>query len=153
MYSASKYVAEILLGQYASFFDTLALRFFGVYGPGQKNKMIPDMIERIRNDREITLAAGKGLTINPIYIDDVINAVIALVREDACGIFNVAGTEIMSYKEMSSVVASALQVHPKYKNTSENPISLIADIKALNKYYSPKHTFSDSIPGLVASEQ
>ena len=59
-YAASKVAAEALLRPYAHHFRTCALRLFAPYGAGQHDRLVPTLIERVREHRPISLDGGAG---------------------------------------------------------------------------------------------
>lgn len=111
-YGVTKLAAENLCSLYADNFDvpTVSLRYFTVYGPGQR----PDMAFT-----RFTQAAWKGSPIsiygdgNQIrdftYIDDVVQAnVLAATGEtDPGDVFNVAGGDSVTVNEAITIIESA----------------------------------------------
>ncbi len=80
LYGASKLSAELLLQHYGTLFETVLMRIFGVYGPGQKDMLIPSTIRRVLNDEEITLAGGAGVYLSPLFVTDCVEMIDALIR-------------------------------------------------------------------------
>ena len=70
-YLTSKYAAELLIANYKRFFRTIVLRFFFVYGPGQKGMLIPNLLDKVRNGETVKIE-GRGLRINPIHVADAV---------------------------------------------------------------------------------
>jgi UDP-glucose 4-epimerase len=109
-YAASKAAAECLLGGYADRFDTLCLRLFHPYGPGQKlPKLIPGLIEKIRNQVAIPLQGPEGRpAINPLHIRDLVAWTLQLIQMKAKGIYNLAGAEPVTIRELASQIAELM---------------------------------------------
>ena len=123
-YAASKYAAEVLCRQYASFFNITILRLFGVYGPSQKNGLIPTLIEKIKKDQTIQVADGIGLYLSPLFIDDCISMVQVIVNAKSwkkeIEIYNLAGDESLSLRQIASIIGEKLHKRIKYA-LSKNP--------------------------------
>ncbi len=95
-YDATKLTGEHLVEQYSEFFQTVVMRIFGVYGPGQEDMLVPLMIQRVGSGEEITLAQGAGVHMTPLYIDDCTEMIKELVtseRLERHNVFNLAGSE------------------------------------------------------------
>jgi len=140
-YPDSKLSAEILLKNYAGFFETFVIiRPFFMYGEGQNATMlIPRLINSVKNKLEITLNGKEGIKINPIYIDDAVNSVMKILEIKGEHIINIAGEDIVSLKELVMKIAKILNKEPdfKYNDTIQN--NLIADISMMKELLvSPK---------------
>lgn len=106
-YLTSKHLAEALVGNYQAFFATVVLRFFFVYGPGQERMLVPTLIEKVLKGDQISIAGRPGQRINPIHVADaveVFSPALELARSD---IFNIAGDEIVSIRELVGVIEEA----------------------------------------------
>jgi len=64
-YAASKRAGELAAEQYRSLLNAHVLRFFFIYGPGQRNMFIPGVLARIADGQEVTLAGADGIRVNP----------------------------------------------------------------------------------------
>jgi nucleoside-diphosphate-sugar epimerase len=103
-YGVTKLAAEHLCSLYATAFEvpTVSLRYFTVYGPGQR----PDMaftrfaIAAVRGD-EITVYGSGAQTRDFTFVDDVVEAnVLAATRDVSPGtVLNVAGGSHTSVNE------------------------------------------------------
>ena len=139
-YLNSKLSAEMLLKNYATFFDTFVLiRPFFMYGPRQNNNMLmPRLMYNIMNENEIHLPNKDGIKINPIYIDDAALAVAKLLDVNGEHIFNIAGNEIVSIRELCELMAEILGKTPHYTFDQENQADLVADISKMKEIlYTP----------------
>lgn len=146
MYAASKICAENLVQAYSRFFDVLILRLFGAYGPGQKQRLITETIERVRTGEKIILASGKGIYLTPIFIDDclkVFDCMTQITTPYPATVINVAGDEVLSLGDIVNVIETELKIKAKTVVTDESPNSLCADISFMRTLYSyPMITFS-----------
>ena len=112
-YGVTKAAAEMLLKGYQTNFNLefIILRYFSVYGPGQR----PDMayskfINSIANGKTIDIYGdGKQVRSNT-YISDCIQGTLgALFSKEASGIYNIAGKEQRTVLESISIIESILE--------------------------------------------
>ena len=109
-YAASKLAAEMLARPYAGFLRICILRLFYPYGPGQENRMIPSLVDRVRDGRPITLGgSGDGLRLTPTYVDDIANVIRASL-EDArfTEAINVSAPWAMTLRQVGETIGAAL---------------------------------------------
>lgn len=106
-YLTSKHVAESLVGNYQAFFRTVVFRFFFVYGPGQERMVVPTLVDKVRKGDQISIAGRPGQRINPIHIDDVLRIFQPALDLERSDVFNVAGDEVVSVRELVSVIEEA----------------------------------------------
>lgn len=107
-YGVTKLAAENLaLAHWRdSGFPALILRYFSVYGPGQR----PDMayrkfIDSALNDRPITLFGSGEQSRSNTFIDDCVSATIAALEAGDDGeIFNIAGGQERTINEALSII-------------------------------------------------
>ncbi|MFC1809604.1 NAD-dependent epimerase/dehydratase family protein [Candidatus Omnitrophota bacterium] len=152
MYAASKLSAECCIQQYAEFFEVVIMRLFGVYGPGQKDKVIPSIIERIASDETIELMGEKGLFLTPLFITDCVEVIAELLNaklDENELIVNVAGDEIVSLDEIVSCVAKKMQHKEKVVNVPGEPVWVCGDNSLLRKWYTPKISFQQGLERVI----
>ncbi len=113
-YLTSKYCSELMIGNYNSFFETVVLRFFFVYGPGQQGMLIPRLVNNIRKGEPIILYGKGGIRLNPIQVRDAIQVFQPCLESPVRGIFNVSGEEVVSIKDLSEMIASLLGKTPVF---------------------------------------
>jgi UDP-glucose 4-epimerase len=127
-YLTSKYCSELLIGNYNSYFTTVVFRFFFVYGPKQKGMLIPRLIENIRKGEPIIIYGKTGVRINPIHVQDAIKAFSPSLETPVSGVFNIAGDEVISIKELSEKIGRLIGKKPVFVyEKSMLPGDLIGD--------------------------
>ena len=145
-YGITKLTSEHYLRLYNELYnlDYTVFRFFNIYGPFQKNGLIPSIYKKIQNNEPITIF-GKGDQIRDyVYIEDIIpffeKSTISKIAKDT--IFNMGtgiGTSILDIvKTMSQI----LKIEPKIEFQDPRPGEIgnfVSDTMLL------KETF-DSIP-------
>lgn len=134
-YACSKFISELMIGQYKKYFNTIILRLFFPYGPGQKGMLIPTLIENVKNKNSITVFnTDDGIKINPIYIDDAVKAIIKTFNLKGERTINVAGDEKVSIRDIAKMIGDVVNQKPIFKKDS-NPsaVDVIGSIKKMKK--------------------
>lgn len=124
-YGASKLAAELCAVQYQQFFQVDVLRCFTVYGPGQENMLIANVIKRIQDGSAITLGEGVGIYLTPVFLCDVlsiINCLSKLHPSQEARIFNVSGDRIVSLSDVVIAIERLLAKKAVIKMTDEVPL-------------------------------
>lgn len=151
-YGSSKLIAEELSKNYSLFFEIQILRIFGCYGPGQKNMLIPNMINNVRENKEISLAEGAGLYINPIYIDDFINVFFQLLKieqKNRVEVFNIGGDKTYSLFDIVDIISNELKIKANIRFNDNEANYLVGDISKINDYYKEFVTLENVIDNIL----
>ena len=115
-YFSSKYSAELLISNYQGFFNSVVLRPFFVYGPGQERMLIPTLIDRVASGEAVTIEGDPGLRINPIYVDDAVRVFEPALGFSGTGLFNVAGDEAVTVTELVELIGSVMGRGPQIEH-------------------------------------
>jgi UDP-glucose 4-epimerase len=118
-YSATKLAAERLVRGYGGIFRTTVMRLVTPYGPGQRNRLVPSLVARVREQRPITLANGGRPRMNPIYVDDVVRTVARALMADDDALLNVAGDDVVSIRELGALIGEAAGIDPVFEERAE----------------------------------
>jgi nucleoside-diphosphate-sugar epimerase len=134
---ATKLMAETTLQYYGPWFSIGILRLFAPYGPGQKNRLIPRMIESVRSGQAITLSRGGEPRINPIYIDDLVTIVRQSLHDDASYTVNVAGPRALSMRQLAELIGRGVGRHPRFvRRDGAVAGDLIADTRLMERLFA-----------------
>jgi UDP-glucose 4-epimerase len=147
-YLSSKYIAELLVGNYQQFFDTIVFRLFFVYGAGQKPIMlIPRLIRSVLSGTPITLQDSEGILINPIYVSDVVNAIDRALELKGTHLINLGGPQVLSLREIGSIIGIQLGCEPMFTiNSDSEACHLIGDITKMKELLGvPAVAFSEGV--------
>jgi UDP-glucose 4-epimerase len=127
-YAASKLSAELLVQSYSGIFDTIVLRIFSLYGPGQQGMMIPGIIQKIYNSEPIALAASAGIYLTPLFIADAVK-MLTLISEQSVssGIYNFCGSQTVSLMEIVKILSAKIGISPNLNITPNAPAWLAGD--------------------------
>jgi UDP-glucose 4-epimerase len=150
-YLGSKLCAEVLAQNYASLFNVSVLRFFFIYGRGQKRSMLlPRMVDNIRAGLPITLQGQEGIRVNPIHVSDAALAIESCLQLTGSHTFNIAGSEILSLREIAITIGHAVEREPVFQFDSVEPRHLIANIEAMKVALTvPKVALAQGIGDLL----
>ena len=145
-YLGSKACSEILVQSYSSILQVIILRPFFIYGPEQHRSMlIPRLMDSISSCKLITLQGENGIHINPIHVEDAGAAVVASLTLEKSGIFNLAGPDVLSIREICEGMGHYLNVKPIFERQPGESSDLMADISAMKqKLVIPSHSLMNS---------
>lgn len=118
LYAVSKLNSEQLAAAYGRFFATAVFRLVAPYGPGQAGRMIPGVIGRVRDGRAVTLNDGGRPRMNPIYVADAVESIVASLELDGHVVVNVAGDEVAGIGDLARLAGEALGREPVFEDGS-----------------------------------
>jgi len=138
-YGITKLVSEHYLRLYNELYgiNYVIFRFFNIYGPYQKNGLIPTLYNRIINDEPLTVF-GKGDQIRDyVFIEDIISFFDEAISSSQTDnkIFNMGTGKGTTIKEIIKILAKTLETNPKIDFQSERPGEIgnfVADTSQLN---------------------
>ena len=158
LYGLSKKFGEDLADYYRSYFKIASLRFFFIYGPGQKNMMVPGLIEKVRTGGAVILDRAEfeddttgGFRTNPIYVRDAVEIISTLIKKETDGILNISGSEILSIRDMADAMGDCLNIEPRFEVSSKiRKGDYIADNSKLISIYKGSFTnFRTGISNMI----
>ena len=132
-YVATKLAAEVLAAPYNAVLPVIQLRIFTPYGEGQNASMLfPQLVQRIREGRAVSLHGQKGLILNPIYAGDVAEAIRCCLGLKQGGTFNLAGPESLDLRQIAKTIGKVLEREPVFEVQPANkPPVLVGTTDAL----------------------
>ena len=132
-YAVSKLVGEQVVDQFRDVLTVASLRFFFIYGPGQRKMLIPGLLDTVRAGRPVPIAGDDGIRINPIYVDDAARAGAGALALEQPGVFNVAGPEVVSIADIARALGEELGVEPEFTHGPAQA-DLIADTRRMREH-------------------
>jgi nucleoside-diphosphate-sugar epimerase len=94
----------------------VVLRFFFIYGPGQRRTMLmPRLVDNVRRERPIVLQGEHGIRLNPVFADDAAAAVEAAAGLNHSETINVAGPQVLSLREIATRIGEAVGREPCFQ--------------------------------------
>ncbi len=155
-YLSTKLCAEVLAENYTPFMKIIMLRFFFVYGPGQRSDMlIPRLVQNVLERKPITLQGQEGLWINPIYVTDAVTAINQALYLNDNHKINVAGPEILSLQKIAEIIGQVVDKEPVFDRQLDSPPRhLVGDIRKMSHLLGPPSVrFEDGIRSYLKSIQ
>jgi len=140
-YALSKIQAEEALALFGNAMEVTSVRIFGLYGPGQTGRLIPNLIRSVAESRPVTLARRHdsqepdgGLRISLLHVSDAVAALRVLLDQTGLPVVNLASDEAPSIREIAETIGEHLCVTPVFQDAPHaRPGDLIADISLLRR--------------------
>lgn len=150
-YLGSKRCGEILAANYSSLLNVSILRFFFIYGAGQKRTMLlPRLVDNVRAGNPITLQGEQGLLINPIHARDAAVAVEKCIGRSESATFNIAGKNTYSLKEVAELIGEKTGQVPMFEHQDAPPKDIVADISAMEStLHKPQISLGEGLADLL----
>ena len=150
-YAATKLAGELLAQSYASEMTVASLRYFFIYGRGQRSGMlVPRLVESVRSGAPVALQAADGIRINPVHALDAAAATAAALDLDDSATVNVAGPEILSIRAMTEAIGDELGIAPRFESSEGEPGDLIGDTTRMRTLLTaPERRFRDQVGELL----
>lgn len=136
IYGHTKFIGERLCEAFCALykFPAIVLRLFFPYGSGQKRGIIPYILSSIANGSTIHIKNGGEPLINPIHINDVVDAIWKLIRDldesasiPRCDCFNLSGDETVSFLQIVRTLEDAMSISAKLEPCRSEERNLLAD--------------------------
>lgn len=124
-YAASKRANEIMCYTYHHLYalDIFCLRFFTVYGPGQRPEMaIHKFVRRILNGKEIPVFGDGSSKRDYTYIDDIMDGVLKSI--DKCKgyrIYNLGESKTITLADLIEKIENEIDVKAKIERFGDQP--------------------------------
>ena len=134
-YLSTKLCSEILVQNYAGFFSTSILRFFFVYGAGQRRSMlIPRLVDNIRAGKPIELRGEQGIVINPTHVSDATAAIERALELDGAHTINVGGPDALSLRQIGELIGQAVGRAPVFEvKPADGPADVVGGIEKMSR--------------------
>ncbi|MBE9207155.1 NAD(P)-dependent oxidoreductase [Nostoc sp. LEGE 06077] len=148
-YSLSKICAEEALALFRHDMDITITRLFGVYGPGQMDKLIPRLINNILQGNKIFIEKNKndfsdldGLKLSVIYIYDLVGILTEFLKKSPNHyLINIASQEIINLRQIANLISNFAQRQVNIEVADKTRyFDLIADITLLKQTLNPVFT-------------
>ncbi|WP_292428093.1 SDR family oxidoreductase [Methanoregula sp.] len=161
-YAVSKLAGEHYLRVFSEVYglETVALRYFNVFGPRQDPKsqyaaVIPNFITRILNHQSPVIHGDGEQTRDFTFVKDVVQANIRAMEREAQGVFNVAYCRRISLKDLAAAImeATGISVPLRYDPPRSGDVKdSLADItRARDAFgYEPQYTVKTGLKETIA---
>lgn len=133
-YLSTKARCEELLASFAPLIRLDVLRYFFVYGSGQRaNFLFPRLAQKLREGQPIELAGGHGPWLNPIHADDAAGLTLAAVGSCGGPVTNIAGVEDTTLERIVRAMAAALGTEAVIRSVDGVPPIYLADVDRMKQ--------------------
>jgi UDP-glucose 4-epimerase len=150
-YAATKLAAEYYCRVFEAAYGltTACLRYFNVYGPGQRADsgyaaVIPSFINSVRIGEPPVIYGDGEQTRDFIYIRDVVEGTILAAESEASGIYNIAGGESVTMNELARIIMklTGKELEPVYREPRPGDIKhSLADISRARIFgFQPRYS-------------
>ncbi len=147
-YPLSKILAEKALALFRPALDVCAVRIFGIYGPMQQDKLVPNLVNRLRENQPVILQANPtnpadrgGLRISLCHIDDACQVLLQLIAiaGQLPHILNLGGDEAVDLRTLATLLSRRLGVAATFTETDiERHGDLVCDGSLLASLVKPE---------------
>jgi len=157
-YTQTKYVGEQLCEDYRKHFPITIFRLSNSYGPGQKGRVIPDLITKALINKEITIIGDGTEERDLIHIKDVISAMITAMRLKHNSALNIGSGVPTSINELAKLISEELGgvkiIHERAREQTF-PKSVYADVTLAKQElgWEPKITLKQGIKELIQQKR
>ncbi len=122
IYGSSKLADEALISTFAHSYGIRSwiFRFANIVGPGQRGTVVPDFIEKLRDDpTQLTILGDGRQEKSYLHVTDCVDAIIHVVNraEDPVNTFNLGTRTTTSVTRIADIVCEELEVEPDYQFT------------------------------------
>jgi len=161
-YSLSKIQGEQAVQMFRDDMDVHVVRPFGVYGPGQTGRLVPNLMASIQEGRAITLQGRRddpidvdGLRISLCHVDDATRIIIHLIQHGGPACLNLAGEQAASIRTLATLLGELLGRPPVLAAaTAFRNFDLVADIGLLRQFQSMVFTpLREGLATLIDKEE
>jgi nucleoside-diphosphate-sugar epimerase len=152
-YATSKRAAESVLSSFDSEFAVQVLRLFFPFGPTQQGRLIPNLIEGIRQGRPVSLMNVSGQpVVTPIFIDDLVEYVRRVLDIPDGLLANVAGDEAVSIRGLADMIGKTLGRNVAFEvRESQTPCNWCGSNDLISRLtdYSPRVTLELGLERII----
>jgi nucleoside-diphosphate-sugar epimerase len=141
-YAASKRAAELLIEQYGELMSCWLMRIFTVYGVGQRDQLIANLVRRVEAGEPVTVQGPSGLRVSPILAADVARVLWQVatsshaIPEPGSEVVNLGGREALGIREMAEQIAQAVGTVPQFVfSEGDDPPGWSADRTKLDRMF------------------
>jgi nucleoside-diphosphate-sugar epimerase len=127
-YFKSKIWAESILLKYQLDLDISILRLFNVYGhAANSSSLMPQLEKKLLHKTPINISSNGGDLLRPIHCKDVSRTLSVLIKKRQGTIVNIAGPELLNFRDIVERMASNLNVQPVFTETDKKSLCIAPD--------------------------
>ena len=157
-YAFTKFLGEETVIKYANFFGmpNISCRFFNVYGPrlntkGQYGAVFAKFLTQKQSKKPLTIVGNGNQTRDFIYVEDLIDALIKLMRSNLKNkIYNLGSGEETSINQIARIIGGKKIFIPKTLNEPNRSCANISKIKK-DINWNPKISINEGVKKLFSN--
>ncbi len=152
-YAATKLAAERIVGAFAPHMSSVTFRLFGPYGAGQRGRLVPGLVGRVLRGDAVSLRDGGRPRINPVWIGDVVQVLIASLELGGNHTVNLAGEDVLSIRDMATIIGEVAGRAPVFDEVpGSSGGDTVGDTSRLRELFGnrPFIPFRDGVASVVA---
>ena len=157
-YAFTKFLGEETVIKYANFFGmpNISCRFFNVYGPrlntkGQYGAVFANFLTQKQSKKPLTIVGNGNQTRDFIYVEDLIDAFIKLMRSNLKNkIYNLGSGEETSINQIARIIGGKKIFIPKTLNEPNRSCANISKIKK-DINWNPKISINEGVKKLFSN--
>lgn len=147
-----KAAAEQLAAGYRGVMDVVVVRFFFVYGPGQRRAMLlPRLVDAVASGRPVTLLGPDGLHLNPMHASDCGAALARALSLGGSHVLNLGGPEVLSLRRIAQIIGRAVGREPVFRvEPADRPVYLAGSVERASALLgAPRVRFEQGVADLL----
>lgn len=133
-YGMTKATSEMLVQSYERYLQPTILRLYRPYGPGQTGRLVPNLANAVLGGRTIGLNEGCRPMMTPTYIDDVTRVIVSAIEQAVGGIYNVAGDDEVSVRDLAELLGHLIGQDPIFESTGSAVGDACGDNSRMKRY-------------------
>lgn len=148
----TKYAADSLALMYQNILPVSVLRFATPYGPDQYDRLIPAIVNRVKNGVPVSLPPGSdGMVLRPIFVSDASEVLRRAITDKWTGVFNVAGEEVVSLREVANTIGQIMGKDVIFEESEDSATySIFPNVDKLKDQLGGSYDFKTIEQGLTA---
>tara|TARA_B100001540_G_scaffold117228_2_gene105125 strand:- start:455 stop:1342 length:888 start_codon:yes stop_codon:yes gene_type:complete len=142
-YGLTKLTSEHYLRLYHELYgiNFVIFRFFNIYGPYQKNGLIPTLFNRLNKNQPLTIFGNGDQVRDYVFINDIVDFFDTAITKNIAdnNIFNLGTGKSTTIKELIEELSTIMDVKPTFDYQPERPGEIgnfVADSEKLEKIFS-----------------
>jgi len=153
-YAATKVAAERLVRGFGDIVPYSIFRLFAPYGPGQRGRLVPNLISRVSSGAPVTVASGLGPAYNPLHVSHVVDVLTQSLDAAGDQVLNLGGDEALTVRDMALTVGRVVGREPVIQKQAGAPDRFVGDVSQLRRAYRlPDRlvSFEDGVRAMISS--
>jgi UDP-glucose 4-epimerase len=134
---ASKLASENIAKPFSGLLSLGILRLFFPFGPSQTDRLIPELIRRVRGGHPVDVTSnGNGMLLTPTFVNDVTEVILAGLEASWTGTVNVATPEVLSIRQIAEAIGRNVGIQPKFEIIDRSSIDIVPNLEKLAGRFS-----------------